>query len=74
MGECSALQGRRYTYGARLSKYMNKKDKLLFSFVTNTVKMCGFVEPAQRKRCVCPVSATGWVQFDLKSTGSGLAN
>jgi hypothetical protein len=46
---------------------LNKKDKLLFSFATNTVKMCGFVEPAQRKRLSVPVSVAGFVWIDLKS-------
>jgi hypothetical protein len=39
---------------------LNKKDKLLFSFAANTVKMCGFVEPAQRIVFVWPVSAAGF--------------
>jgi len=51
-----------------------KKDKLLFSFATNTVKMCGFVEPAQRNDVVCPVSVTVFVRFDEKSTGNSVAN
>ena len=29
-------------------RFEQEKRKLLFSFVTNTVKMFGFVEPAQR--------------------------
>jgi len=31
---------------------LNKKDKLVFSFASNVVKMWGFVEPARRMR-VC---------------------
>jgi len=38
-----------------------KKHKLLFSFVTNTVKMLCFVEPGARNVFVWPVSVVGFV-------------
>jgi hypothetical protein len=48
---------------------LNKKDKLLFSFVTNTVKMLCFLGPGQRIVCVRPVSVVGFAWFDMASTG-----
>jgi hypothetical protein len=50
-------------------RFEQKKRKLLFSFVTNTVKMCGFVESAQRKRVRAAGITTGSVRFDMGSTG-----
>jgi hypothetical protein len=43
-----------------------KKDKLLFSFATNTVKILGFVEPAQRKHVCVPVSVVDFAWFDIR--------
>jgi hypothetical protein len=43
-----------------------KKHKLLFSFGSNTVKIRGFVEPAQRKHACAPVSVV-----DLPDLTSG---
>jgi hypothetical protein len=48
---------------------LNKKDKLLFSFDTNTVKMFGFVEPAQRKRICVSASTVGFVWFGIVPAG-----
>ena len=38
-----------------------KKHKLLFSFVTNTVKMLCFVEPGKRTCVRGPVSVVGFI-------------
>jgi hypothetical protein len=50
-----------------LAHAREKKRKLLFSFVSNAVKIRGFVEPAQRTCAYAPVLITDFAEFDRVS-------
>lgn len=52
-----------------MNKYLNKKDKLLFSFGSNRVKMRGFVESAQRKRFFVSGYSLRFLLFDRLISG-----